>query len=226
MSSVSALAKDGSRVLIYTSGGKEDPLVYKVDQIKRAIAHLVCEKTGKSLKVHRTRIREILGQEAGMGRNAAVELDDELIEDVGEETDTTIENADTSDSDGGGDDEGGGATATATASKPPKAPKQPKEPKAPKPPKAAPTPVDFSALVAQGHEVWTKENLSFDVESVKVDAHCVISPDQKSYRVFNTYNGSLGKKGATGTDYEFTESMTLDKKRKSLEKKGYVKRDS
>jgi len=122
-------------------------------------------------------------------------------------------------------------TMDTTAEKPKKAKKEKKEKvKKPKPEK-----VNFKQLVADGYEVYsmtvpfTKDGTT-PVDGMKVESHCVIAPDKASYRVFNTYNGTLGKKPAEkkknpmGVEYNLKDEKALEKKRRALEKKGYKKR--
>jgi hypothetical protein len=95
--------------------------------------------------------------------------------------------------------------------------------------------VDFKELIKEGYEVWSK-NVEFpdkegkQIDGVKCESHCVFAPDKTSYRVFNTYNGSLGKnpkkreKNPLGVPYQIADEKKLDKKLKDLDKKGYKKR--
>ena len=105
-----------------------------------------------------------------------------------------------------------------------------KAPKAKKPER-----IDFKALIAAGHEVWSKkarftDKDGKDIDGVKCESHCVFNPDKKGYRVFNTYNGSLGKnpkkrtKNPMGVEYKIADEKKLEKKIKDLEKKQYKKR--
>ena len=112
-----------------------------------------------------------------------------------------------------------------------------KKEKKPKVAKAAkPERVDFKGLLESGCEVWSM-GVDFNdkdgqpVPNVKAEAHCVISADLKSFRVFNTFNGSLGKsstkkrdKAPLGVEYALADEKALEKKRKSLQKKGYKRR--
>ena len=97
--------------------------------------------------------------------------------------------------------------------------------------------VDFKQMAADGWEVWSKvvkftDKDQNDVPGIKAEAHQAIAPDLKSYRVFNTYNGSLGKKAKEkkvnpeGVTYSLADDKALEKKRKDLDKKGYKKRPS
>jgi hypothetical protein len=109
-----------------------------------------------------------------------------------------------------------------------------KTPKAKKP-KAKPERVNFKKMIQEEKcEVWSKGVDFTDgqkpVDGIKVESHCVIAPDLKSYRVFNTYNGTMGKKNPDkkknplGVSYPLKDDKALEKKRKDLEKKGYKKR--
>lgn len=181
----------GDRVLLTTSEGKEDTLIYELDSIKRAIAYIKCEKTGKSMKVHKSRIRKVLEHKE---ENMTGTVTEEIAET------TTSANIVTR------------ALESETEAKPARAKKSQEPPPA----------VDFTTLINEGFEIWTKEGLKFDVDDIDVRAHCLIAPDKAAYEVFNTYNGSLGKKGTRGQTYHFSEKNTIEKKRKALEKKGYV----
>lgn len=182
----------GDRVLLTTSEGNEDPLVYKLDSIKRAIAYIECEKTGKLMKVHKSRIRKVLiHKEENMSGTT--------VEETAETSANIVTRALESEE-------------ITTTTKPARA-KKSQEP---------PPSVDFGSLTGEGYEIWTKEGLKFDVGDINVSAHCLIAPDKAAYEVFNTYNGSLGKKGTRGQTYHFSEKNTIEKKRKALEKKGYA----
>lgn len=93
--------------------------------------------------------------------------------------------------------------------------------------------VNFDQLIEDGYEVWTKNSLNFDQGGFEVAAHCVISPDRTEYETFNTYNGSRGKnngkmkKGAPKkrSVYALKDDKVLEKKRKTLARKGYIKRN-
>lgn len=182
----------GDQVLLTTSEGNEDPLVYELQEIKRAIAYINCEKTGKSMKVHKSRIRKVLDhKEETMTGTATEEFAD---------TSTNI------------------VTRALESEDKPATAKPARAKKSQEPPPM----VDFTSLMDEGFEIWTKDGLKFDVDEIDVRAHCLIATDKITYEVFNTYNGSLGKKGTHGQTYHFSEKNTLEKKRKALGKKGYV----
>lgn len=77
---------------------------------------------------------------------------------------------------------------------------------------------------AKNGEIWTRhrEDGKFPHDHVVVKSHVQIFSDEKSYRTFNTYDGSVSRKGKGIHTYEFTEKMTPQKKRRQLERKGYV----
>lgn len=83
---------------------------------------------------------------------------------------------------------------------------------------------DLKTLVGAG-EHYTKA-VSFDHTEVKAAAHVVINPDHKSFIVFNTYNGTLGK-GKNGKQYGKTYPIADEKayteKVSQLTKQGYTK---
>lgn len=103
-------------------------------------------------------------------------------------------------------------------------------------PQAKPERVDFKAMLESGCEVWSmavdfNDKDGQPVPNVKAEAHCVIAADLKSYKVFNTFNGSLGKsstkkrdKAPLGVEYALADEKALEKKRKALQKKGYKRR--
>lgn len=188
-------------VQILTSGGVVDPNNYRVDYTKKDLVGLVCNATGCPIKVHNSRIHKILEEENQMSETATATI--ETTEGV------TLEEA-----------------------------KAPRVRKA----KTSPTPVDFDALVNSGLEVWNKfgMNLGKDakVQGIDVGAHCVIGTfineepklvgeidpgaEFEGYEIFNTYNGTLGKKGKqAGRRFAFTDKMTREKKVKQLQKKEY-----
>lgn len=113
--------------------------------------------------------------------------------------------------------------------------KKPAKKKAAKKAKPKPERVNFKQLIADGNEVFsmtvpfTKDGTT-PVDNMKVESHCVIAPDKGSYRVFNTYNGTLGKKPADkkknpmGVAYDLKDDKAYEKKCRALEKKGYKKR--
>jgi len=72
-------------------------------------------------------------------------------------------------------------------------------------------------------EIWTRcrEDSKFPHDHVVVRSHVQISSDEKTYRTFNTYDGSVSRKGKGIHTYEFTEKTTPAKKRRQLERKGY-----
>lgn len=77
---------------------------------------------------------------------------------------------------------------------------------------------------AKNGEIWTRhrEDGKFPHDHVVVKSHVQIFSDEKSYRTFNTYDGSVSRKGKGIHSYDFTEKMTPQKKRRQLERKGYV----
>lgn len=60
--------------------------------------------------------------------------------------------------------------------------------------KGQPIPLDLKELVSDGSELYNKNISGFDHPDIKVISYCLISSDKKSYRCFQTYNGSLGRK--------------------------------
>lgn len=105
-------------------------------------------------------------------------------------------------------------------------------------PKEKPERVNFRELQNQGAEVWSKlvdfgDKDGKAIEGVKAEAHCVIAADKKTFRVFNTFNGSLGKsskkkreKAPLGVEYNLKDEKAHEKKVKDLQKKGYKRRPS
>lgn len=81
--------------------------------------------------------------------------------------------------------------------------------------------VDLKTLVGTG-EHFTKA-VSFDHVEVKAQAHVVINADHKSFVVFNTYNGSLGKKSKGGKTYPIADDKAYTEKVSQLTKQGYIK---
>lgn len=86
--------------------------------------------------------------------------------------------------------------------------------------KEAAVTIDISNLKTQG-ELWSK-TVNFDHTEIKVEAHVLISTDKRSFQVFNTYNGALGKKGKAGKQYQLTDDKAYARKANQLTKLGYV----
>lgn len=83
---------------------------------------------------------------------------------------------------------------------------------------------DLKTLVGSG-EHFTKQ-VAFDHATVAAQAHVVVNPDHKSFIVFNTYNGALGKvkPGKTyGKQYPIADEKAYTEKVNQLTKQGYVK---
>lgn len=89
-------------------------------------------------------------------------------------------------------------------------------------PKKTVAPVDFKDLKSQG-ELWSK-GVEFDHAAIKVEAHVLVAPDQRTFQVFNTYNGTLGKKGRAGKNYPLADEKAYERKISQLKKQGYKKR--
>ena len=95
--------------------------------------------------------------------------------------------------------------------------------------KTKPERVNFKGMIAEGWEIWSKPVKFPSSLPIKAEAHCAFAPDRTFYRVFNTYNGSMGKKAdkrkhADGLQYPFKDEAAIDAKRTALAKKGYKKR--
>jgi len=54
--------------------------------------------------------------------------------------------------------------------------------------------LNLNDLMSDGSELYSRNISGFDHKEIKVVGYCLIAADHKSYRCFNTYNGSLGKK--------------------------------
>lgn len=54
--------------------------------------------------------------------------------------------------------------------------------------------LNLKELVNDNSELYYRPIGGFDHKDIKVIGYCLIAPDKKSYKCFNTYNGSLGKK--------------------------------
>lgn len=81
--------------------------------------------------------------------------------------------------------------------------------------------VDLNTLIGTG-EHFTKA-VTFDHQGVNAAAHVVINADHKSFIVFNTYNGTLGKKGKSGKQYPIADEKAYTEKVNQLTKQGYTK---
>jgi hypothetical protein len=207
-------ASPGSRVKIYTSRGQIDPNTYQVEEFDKQVAVLLCESTQQKIKVHKSRIKEVIAntmskENTTMNKTGTSTDIDTILE---ESAASTAEAEDTS-------EENEGTTATAVAT--------------PKVTTPTETKVDFDQMVRDGFEVWTKADCEFDQPGVSVRAHCIISPDKKEFETFNTYNGSRGKNNSKPKNgqarrksvYAIADTSALEKKRKALEKKGYTRHE-
>jgi hypothetical protein len=197
---MNATVAGGEVVQILTSGGEVDPNTYNVKYVKHGLVGLTCKETGITVKVNNQRIHRIIKQQENIMNNESTAVIDE----------TTIETP-----------EFAASTAETLV--------QPEKVKKVKTPKAPPAKIDFDSIVENGFEVWTKTGLTLGddpkVSAIQVAAHCVIDPEgteDRGYEVFNSYNGTRGAKGKGGKRYGFSEKMTVEKKRKTLEKKGYI----
>lgn len=192
--------KENDRIKITKGDGSVDGSVYKVVGRKMAIIVLEDEATGKPHRVHKSRIHEIL-EEGTMNTLDSADV-------VAEETKPAEPQA----------------AETKKAKKPKKAPKTAKKPEK----------VVFKEFVRQGFEVWSKRckfpgKDGEDQESIKVESHCLIAPDKKSFRTFNTYNGTMGKRNSKkkhpeGVSYPLADEAAYEKKAKALKKGGYKRR--
>ena len=212
---MSARVFGGEEVKILTSGGEIDPNTYNVQFVKRDLIGLACKETGITIKVNNQRIYKVIKEnemnETENNSNVATIESDNGTQTM-EPTEITVEPSQDENTEG----------ETAKEEKPKKAKKT----------KTPPQPIDFDAMVNDGFEVWTRSGLSLGddpkVSAIAVAAHCVIDPEdveERGYEVFNSYNGTRGAKGKGGKRYLFTEKMTIEKKRKTLAKKGYVQHE-
>lgn len=60
--------------------------------------------------------------------------------------------------------------------------------------KGQPIPLDLKELTYDGGELYSKNITGFDHPDIVVISHCLVSADKKTYKCFQTYNGSLGRK--------------------------------
>lgn len=77
-------------------------------------------------------------------------------------------------------------------------------------------PLDFKKMKG---ERWTK-TMKFDHKGIRADAHVMVDKAGKTYTAFNTYNGSLGRKGKMGTKFKFKD---YDQLAIRLQERGYAK---
>jgi len=82
--------------------------------------------------------------------------------------------------------------------------------------------VSIQSLIGTG-EHYTK-SVSFDHDGVTAEANVVINADHRSFVTFNTYNGSLGKKGKGGKSYPLADDKAYERKVDQLKKQGYTKK--
>lgn len=201
-------ASPGSRVRIYTSRGQIDPNTYQVTDLDKQTATLLCESTQQTIKVHKSRIKELVNtitKENTMNTKTSNDMDTEST--------ATIPTTEMEESTTDSITQEMATTTTKTTS--------------------ADTKIDFDQMVRDGYEVWTKGDCEFDQPGVKVQAHCIISPDKSEFETFNTYNGSRGKNNGKPKNgqarrksvYPIGDTAALEKKRKTLEKKGYTRHE-
>lgn len=109
-------------------------------------------------------------------------------------------------------------TDVTTAEKKEKTAKKEKQPTAAKREKAVREPivVDFDSLKKNTNfEIWTKKSVQFDHERIDVQAHVLlIAGDSPRKFCFNTYNGTLGKKGKPLPIDEFVKDSEVEGEKK------------
>ena len=192
---MSAVLFVGEQVEILTSGGGIDPFIYAVHHIKGDLVDLTCQETGITIKVNQQRISKVIKKDKKAMNSHTTIIDEAVIETPEFSEVEIIETLK-------------GKISNVKDS-------------------ASPL-INFDEMVQNGYEVWTKIGLTLGKDSkvsgIQVSAHCVIDPigtQNYGFEVFNSYNGTRGKKGNTGKRYRFTEKMDLEKKRRQLEKRGY-----
>lgn len=217
---LSEVVKKGDIIQVFGSDGALRANKYLVVNKVRSVIVLEDCETKKPDRVHKSRVAKILNVE----EDASMEKD---VKAQGKAPETPVVPAPAP------------APAPVAAADAPAAPAEAKPAKAVKPAKVAKPvkveKVDFKQMLADGFEVWTKSTEFNDkegkpVDGIKVESHCAIAQDGLSYRVFNTYNGGLGKKDAAkkknpeGMSYKLADAAALEKKREDLKKKGYKPR--
>ena len=60
--------------------------------------------------------------------------------------------------------------------------------------KGQPVQLDLKEITADGSELYNKNISGFDHPDIMVMSYCLVSSDKKTYKCFQTYNGSLGRK--------------------------------
>lgn len=185
--------KPGNLVKILTPELADDPNEYQIDNVVRSVAFLTCKSTGCQVKVHKTRIKQVLNQ---TGETRENNMTTSTTED--QTVTTVIENG----------------------TPPTKREKSAKQS----------VPVNFEESPFTGLEVWQKKGCGFNVSAMEVVANCVFLPSSAGFVNFNTYNGSLGRgvslpedNRLPGSFHQFG-SVTPEKKREQLAKKGYTLR--
>lgn len=214
MGDLSEIVKKGDRIQVFSADGAIDKRIYIVNEKVRSTINLTEESTKKPHVVHKSRVAKIV-------------VSEELSKEVGDAMNSN-ENP--------------------TPQTPPVVAPQATDPAAPAP-TAAPVVakkegkkaekterVDFKSMLAAGHEIWSKgvdftDKDKKPIDGIKAECHCVFALDLKSFRVFNTYNGTMGqgskkKANPDGVTYQLADEKAVEKKRADLKKKGYKSRKS
>lgn len=92
--------------------------------------------------------------------------------------------------------------------------------------KEEPIALNLKELTKDGSELYSMRINGFDHEDIEVIGFYMISPDKKSYKCFNTYNGSLGRRSGKSLPrkkYFLSKPKAYDKLLAKLAKRGYKK---
>lgn len=92
--------------------------------------------------------------------------------------------------------------------------------------KGQPIHLDLNDLITDGSELYSKNISGFDHPDINVVSYYLISSDKKTYKCFQTYNGSLGRKSGKSVpkkryDIKERDGGYMQFVKDLIEKKGY-----
>lgn len=190
--SKNVIVNPGDEVKIFTSELNEDPNQYIVDDIKRSVVCLTCKETGREIKVHKTRIKNICGEENEMSDETVTTTLESDTDNLQPETQTETQDK------------------TRKPSKPKAEPVKVDFDKPPFENKEIWTKscnFDFDSVQVEAHCV------------ILDDGYQIFNTYNGALGKKNW--AQLDESTLPGVFYSFTEKMTADKKRENLQKKGY-----
>jgi len=182
----------GDKVRILTSELADDPNIYTVDDLKRQVVYLTCQDTDRQVKVHKSRIREIVTKESEMS---------ETESSVVTETETETHEA------------------AAPEPKPEKPKRVRKVKEEPVPVDFDTPPFEDLEIWTKGDCEFDVATVNVEAHCVIMDEGYQTF---NTYNSTLGKKGKLPEDGSLpGVFYEFNDKMSPDKKREALSKKGY-----